>query len=105
MTEFLTVLAFAYLCNSTAELRQLSLDEASDCTLAHEQVKRHLHPEFAAAPVGSRHRREQNIAAYLAFKQWEKENAELVAGMKDKATRQAQDAMLPSGWLRFRLGP
>ncbi|NDR56368.1 hypothetical protein [Aliiruegeria sabulilitoris] len=97
MTEFLTVLAFTYLCNSTAELRQVSFDEARDCTLAYEQVKRHFHPAFGVSPVGTRHRQEQNIAAYLAFKQWEKENAEFVAGMKAEATRQAQDAMLSNG--------
>ncbi|SDI25037.1 hypothetical protein [Aliiruegeria lutimaris] len=96
MTEFLTVLAFTYLCNSTAELRVVSYDEASDCTFAYEQVKRHFHPEFGIAPAGTRHRQEQNIVAYLAFKQWEKDNAEFVTGMKTEAARLAREAMLPN---------
>lgn len=92
MTGYLAALAFTYLCNSTAEVRLVSPDEARACTSAYELVKRHFYPSFEVAAIGTPERQAQNAAAYLAFKRWETDNATLVAQMQATARRQARDA-------------
>ncbi len=89
MTDFLTILAFTYLCNSTVELRLVSLDEARDCAAAYEEVKQHFQPGFELASDGVPQQRQKRIAAYLALKQWESENADLVSRLKAEAAWRA----------------
>ena len=97
MADFLTLLAFTYLCNGTAEVRLLAPPEAAACTSAYEGVKRHFYPEFEVAPLGSPERIAQNATAYAGFKAWEADNAALVATMRADARRAAGEGQVIVG--------
>lgn len=85
MSEFLAVLAFYYICDSTAALRPMSGEEVLRCTKAYETVKTYFAPEFDLAPRGSLARFSQMQEGYLGFKTWEAENPDLVAQMRREA--------------------
>lgn len=85
MSEFLAVLAVFYMCNASAEVRVLSAGEAVACNGAFEMVKAHF---ARAPPPGTSRSSKPNVhdtGAYLAFKRWEIDNAELVEEMQREA--------------------
>lgn len=85
MSEFLAVLAFYYICDSTAALRPMSAEEVMRCTKAYETVKTYFVPDFELAPRGSLARFSQMQAGYKGFKAWETDNPALVADMRSAA--------------------
>lgn len=85
MSEFLTILSLYYICDATAALRPMTRDEIASCTRTYETVKTHFVTERDLAPRGTAERIAQMQAAYLAFQDWEAENADLVREMQDDA--------------------
>ena len=85
MSEFLQLLAVYYLCDAAAALRPMTSDEVMGCMNTWEAVKTRFAPTFELAPRGSPERVAQMQAAYLAFLDWEAENADLVAEMQEQA--------------------
>lgn len=83
MTAFLEILAFYYLCDSVAQLRPLEHTEILRCSAAYEQVKAHFLPLDGAEADGAE--RHANTAAYLGFKAWETDNADLVGDLRRAA--------------------
>lgn len=80
MTAFLEILAFYYLCDSVSQLRPLEHPEILRCSAAYEQVKAHFLPLDDASAD-----RSANAAAYLGFKAWETDNADLVGDLRRAA--------------------
>ena len=83
MTAFLEILAFYYLCDSVSQLRTLDPTEVLRCTAAYEQVKAHFQPLEGPGTHGEG--RTANAAAYLGFKAWEADNADLVGDLRRTA--------------------
>lgn len=67
-----------YSCDYMASIRLLSLDEVKGCTAVYEQVKTETSGLDSRNP-------DTRIEAYLAWKQWELDNADLVSAIKDQA--------------------
>lgn len=89
MTEFLRLLAFYYLCDSTAAIRPMTAAEVAACMGTYEAVKTYFYKPGEMAPRGTTERGAQNRYAYAGFKAWEAENASLVAEMKAQARAEA----------------
>ena len=81
MTELLNLLEVYYQCTALAEAHQLTQLERFACNETYQQVKR-LFLEGDLARPGSVLTQEENTRAYLAFKDWEIENAALVERMR-----------------------
>lgn len=82
MTEFLRILAVYYMCDQAAAIRPLSPEEFTGCQRTYEAVKRYFSDFDTAKPVDVAAR---NRSAYIGFKTWEADNAELVSRMKAAA--------------------
>lgn len=85
MQTFLQLLSIYYMCDVAAALRPLDFEEVVGCTATYELVKQHFAPEFDLAPHGTPERVAQNRAAYLGFRAWQDENADLVADLRQDA--------------------
>ncbi|MFD0979307.1 hypothetical protein [Tropicimonas aquimaris] len=85
MTEFLAILAVLYTCNAAAEVRVLSSDEAVACSGVFEVVKAQFMDDPEAGNSDPMSSTRQNVDAYLAFKQWEADNPDLVDEMQRAA--------------------
>ena len=85
MSEFLTVLSFYYLCDSTAAVRPMSGEEIFRCTQAYETVKVYFVPDFELEPIGTLARFRQMQQGYHGFKAWERDNPELVKELRQNA--------------------
>ena len=86
MTELLALLAMYYACDEAASHRPMSLTKSDrvDCVATYYDVT----AQFALdplAPDGTAQHAAQRRAAYVAFKTWEAENADLVATMRAQA--------------------
>ena len=81
MQELLALLDVYYQCTALAEAHQLTQLERFACNETYQQAKR-LFLEGDLAHPGSVLTREENTRAFLAFKEWEADNADLVASMR-----------------------
>lgn len=84
MTAFIALLSSYYLCDAAAALHPLAPDTAQACAARYEAVKDTFVDETAAGPEARR-------LAYMRFKRWEAENADLVADLRRDAHSQASD--------------
>lgn len=85
MSEFLAILALYYLCDATAVMRPMSMEEVQACTRTYDAVKTYFVAEFDLAPPGSLERFQQMNDAYIAFSAWQAANPDLVAEMRQQA--------------------
>lgn len=74
MDELWTYVAAYYQCTALAEAHVLTQTERFACNETYQQVKRLI----LGADVTQHLTREQNLEAYVRFKSWEVENAELI---------------------------
>ncbi len=81
MNDLMSLLEVYYHCTGLAELHQLTQIERFACNETYQQAKR-LFLDGDLAKPGSILTREENTRAFLAFKQWESENAALVARLR-----------------------
>lgn len=81
MDDFLSLISVYYQCTALAEAHVLTQIERFACNETYQQAKRLLLDGDLAQP-GSILTREQNTEAFLRFKSWEVENANLVARLK-----------------------
>jgi hypothetical protein len=81
MDDLLTLLSVYYHCTALAEAHQLDQTHRFPCNETYQQAKR-LFLEGPLAQPGSTLTQEQNTRAYLLFKSWEAENADLVRALK-----------------------
>jgi len=81
MEDLLTLLDVYYQCTALAEAHQLSQIERFACNETYQQAKR-LFLDGPLQHPGSILTPEQNMQAYLRFKSWEVENADLVAQLR-----------------------
>jgi len=84
MTEFLKLLAIYYMCDSAAAIRPLSPEEYMQCQTTYETVKSY----FSGLHDGTLDAGTRNRLAYVGFKTWEGENADLVSQMRAEARAQ-----------------
>lgn len=85
--ELLTLLSVYYGCTALAEDGQLTQTERFACNASYQQVKRLFVAEDLPKPTPVLLTFEQNRQAYLRFKTWEAENADLVKDLKAYASR------------------
>ncbi len=85
MSEFLSLLALYYVCDATAAMRHLTMQEVMACTQTYESVKTYFVTEFELAPHGTAERAQQMQQGYLAFLDWEEANEALVEDMQAEA--------------------
>lgn len=78
MEDLLTLLEVYYQCTALAESHQLTQIERFACNETYQQAKR-LFLDGPLQHPGSVLTQEQNTLAYLRFKDWEAENADLIA--------------------------
>ena len=90
MTELLSLLAVYYHCSEEAAHWRLTQLERFLCNQTYQQAKLLFLDEDARAP-GAQITPEQNVEAYLRFKAWEQENADLVADMKSRKPPKSPD--------------
>lgn len=83
MEDLLTLLNVYYQCTALAEAHQLTQIERFACNETYQQAKR-LFLEGPLQQPGSVLTQEQNTLAYLRFKEWEVENAQLVARLRSQ---------------------
>lgn len=84
MTELITLLSVYYLCAADAAEGTLTQKERFACNETYQQAKRLFLDDAALRQPGSLLTPEQNTRAFLRFKAWEQENAELVASLKER---------------------
>lgn len=89
MGEFLTVLALYYMCDATAAMRPMSMQEVATCAESYDTVKVYFVSDFDLAPQGTLARFDQMSEAYIAFKAWEEQNADLVEDLRADAWAEA----------------
>lgn len=82
MTEFLRLLSMYYMCDSIAAIRPLDPEEYMRCQGTYETVKMYFSGLETDELVDASAR---NRMAYIGFKDWEAENAELVAQLRASA--------------------
>lgn len=97
MAEFLTILALYYMCDATATMRPMSADEIAACTSTYDSVKVYFVDDFDLAPPGTVDRFRQMTDAYIAFQDWEEQNADMVAQMRQTAWNEARGYMVTEG--------
>ncbi|MCY4335937.1 MAG: hypothetical protein OXC60_14865 [Litoreibacter sp.] len=83
MMELLTLLAIYYQCGEEAIHGRLTQAQRFACNESYQQAKALFLDEAARAP-GARITPAQNAQAYLRFKMWERENAEIVQSLKQR---------------------
>jgi len=74
MDELWTYVSAYYQCTALAEAHVLTQTERFSCNETYQQVKRLIIGAEVTQPLT----REQNVQAYLLFKDWEIENAGLI---------------------------
>jgi accessory colonization factor AcfC len=77
-TALFQLLLNYYVCDYTASVRMMSLDEIQTCTAIYEQVKTEISGLDSTAM-------DTRIEAYLAWKAWEQANPDLVKIIKQQA--------------------
>lgn len=94
MTPLISLLSLYYTCDAMAELRPLSLDpdQLAQCMAYYEEIK----DTFAQSPDDpneSVSTQAQRVAAYVAFKTWERDNAQIVADLRARARANVLNAL------------
>jgi hypothetical protein len=86
MAQFLALLTLYYACDSVAGKRPMTSSEVLLCMEHYSAVKSHFDVAPNSAGADSSERAGSNRAAYLAFKTWEVEHADLVQSLRDSLT-------------------
>ena len=84
MPELVTLLAIYYACALDAAEGTLTQTQRFACNETYQQAKRHFAEDEALRQPGSYLNPDENTQAYLRLKEWEQENAELVAELKPR---------------------
>ncbi|MEL6807597.1 MAG: hypothetical protein AAFO97_07435 [Pseudomonadota bacterium] len=80
MAELVVLLSVYYKCAALAETGSLTQAERFACNNTYQEAKRHFVDDEPGAVLTP----EQNRQAYLRFKSWEAENADLIAALKQQ---------------------
>ena len=83
MVELVLLLSVYYKCTALAAEGLLTQTQRFACNETYQQAKRQFLEGDLSAP-GSVLTPEQNTLAYLRFKSWEAENADIVAALKEQ---------------------
>lgn len=82
MTELIAVLSVYYVCSTAAADGLLNNRERHACKRTYDQAKHMFLSEDELRAAGGSVTPELNKTAYLRFKTWELENADLVRSLK-----------------------
>lgn len=82
MTELLTLLSFYYACSGMAAVGELTQTQRFECYRTYQEAKVLFLDPSERPAAGTDFTPMQNREAYLRFKAWERENADLVDEMK-----------------------
>ena len=83
MVELVVLLSVYYKCAALAETGSLTQEERFACNNTYQEAKRHFLDDDARTS-GAMLTPEQNTEAYLRFKAWEAQNAELIEALKEQ---------------------
>jgi hypothetical protein len=84
MEQFLALLLAYYTCDAAAQTQTPLGGDRLLCVETYEEVKGFFAP-LDPAPVGTEGYGAQRIETYVAFSDWEAENAEVVAELRAEA--------------------
>ncbi|MCV2873437.1 hypothetical protein OEZ71_14145 [Defluviimonas sp. WL0050] len=88
MTDFIFVAALYYACDQAAIQNRLSARDILRCSRVYETVKVHFLSDEERQALPTLAPRDHALTmqtAYLRFKDWEKDNPDLVASLKAEA--------------------